>query len=87
MEMTIHAAKRQKQRAIPICAIQILNLYGEEVEQKGGTTVLRLPKRQQKKLRRDLQRLLSMCTEDGFPYLVLDPAGRIITVSHKYTHR
>lgn len=73
--LTLHAQARAQQRAISNLQIQLLQVFGEDHYQKGGTHVSHIPKDTCAQLRRALDKI------DGVA-MVKDKAGRAITLEH-----
>lgn len=83
---TRHARQRSSQRAIPEFHLELLQAFGESVEQKGGFTVLRLDEKGQERLRRQLADVLARWDQLRNVYAVIAPGGRIVTVAHSKGH-
>jgi len=83
-ELTEHGRKRAAQRAISNIVLDVLMECGEMEEQKGGTSLVELDRRQRKALIKSLKQLLRALTNDTPPFAVTGEGGRVITVGHKY---
>lgn len=83
-ELTEHGRKRAAQRAISNIVLDVLLECGEMEEQKGGTSLVELDRRQRKALIKSLKQLLRALTNDAPPFAVIGDSGRVVTVGHKY---
>lgn len=81
MSFTKHAAQRAQQRAIPPEMVALLLGYGEVRDQKSGTQVLQMSRREIERLRRDLKMLLGRLDALKDVYAVLD-GDTVITLAH-----
>lgn len=81
---TRHARRRASQRAIPEFQVELLQAFGEIVEQKGGTMVLRLPEDRQERLRHQLTEALAHWDQLQRAYAVIAPEGQVVTVGHAH---
>ena len=86
-ELSEHSRKRAAQRAIPDIVLDVLLERGEMDEQKGGTSLIELNRRERKALVKSLKKLLRALTNDASPYAVMADNGHIITVGHHYRPR
>lgn len=85
-ELTEHGRKRAAQRAISDIVLDVLLECGEMEEQKGGTSLIELNRRERKALIKSLKQLLRALTNDTPPFAVMGESGRVITVGHKYNN-
>ena len=70
-ELTEHGRKRAAQRAISGIVLDVLLDRGEMAEQKGGTALIELDRRERKALVKSLKQLLRALTNDAPPYAVV----------------
>ncbi len=84
MNTTRHAETRMQQRAISPVVFELLQIYGDEQLQKGGSRVLRLNRRQRKRAEKELSRLLDYVRRENSPYFILGDQGQVITAGHQY---
>ena len=85
VSMSKHALQRAQQRAIPEAMLSLLCTLGAECQQKGGTSLLFIPKKQRCRIRRQLQQLLSRFDAIQDSYLVMNDDGHIITTGHLHS--
>ena len=78
-----HAKKRCAQRAIPEFQIQLLKLFGDWVEQKGGSSVVELSNANRVWLRQQLADALAHWDHRQAVYAVLGENGCVITAGHR----
>lgn len=79
-----HAKKRCAQRAIPEFHIQLLKLFGDCVEQKGGSSVLELSNDNRVWLRQQLADALAHWDQRQAVYAVFGENGCVITTGHRH---
>lgn len=72
-----------RQRAIPAEWITLLEAFGDESQQKGGSSVLAMSKESSKHLRKRLQELLSSWDHLDNVYAVFSSDGTVITTAHR----
>lgn len=82
MEFTEHASKRSQQRGISPELVEVMKMYGEHCEQKGGDGLLRMDRRAIKRFMRDMQQVNSLLNRKTKPYAIVN-ADRVITVFHQ----
>jgi hypothetical protein len=79
-----HARQRAAQRAIPEFHLELLQAFGETVDQKGGSVVLRFAADRREQLRRQLADALAHWDQLQSAYAVIAPEGQVITVAHAH---
>ena len=84
MKFTKHAEARMQQRAISKVDMEILQLFGEEQYQKGGTHIVTLTRKSQKKVQKELKSLLSRLDRDAAYYYVCSNDESVITAGHLF---
>lgn len=85
MTKSKHAQVRARQRAISPLTEYVLEYYGREYYQKGGTRLLVLDKKRRREINRQARELLDLASGGGSsPYLVETESGHQITVGHEH---
>jgi len=83
MMLTKHAEARLQNRGLPEAMVELLQLYGDALPQKGGGVLLRLNKHQRKSAEHDLLRLLDYVRRENAPYCIV-AGDQVVTVAHEY---
>lgn len=84
--MTQHCEQRAAQRGLTDSAIDMALKYGEVLEQKGSAALVKLTRRQQKALEKDLKRLLRILERKQDMFLVVGNDGSLVTVGWQNRH-
>ena len=81
-KLTHHAEQRMQQRAIPMQMIPLLEAYGKRRHCRDGAESMQIPKKELKKLRRDLKFVLGHLDSLANVYLVVSNDKKVITAVH-----
>ena len=82
LNLTNHAVKRCKQRGIDPAVVELLIMFGTDIEIDNEASKLAFSKHDKKRL---LKMLKKCCrTIEKEPYVVLAHTGEVITAVHKY---
>lgn len=78
-ERTRHASRRIRQRGISDMGVRLIEIFGVDRLQKGGTWLSFIPVQQLTEMRRALDRLQGVC-------LIKSGEDKIITALHLHRH-
>lgn len=81
--LSVHAEKRSKQRAVPPLIMHWLWEYGAEVHDKRGCTVRYFDRSAKRRLEKAVGREVVKRLDDKLSCYIVEGDGRIITAGHR----